>query len=80
MAQREAAEEFYNFLVLPEIQRIAMEHGFRPVNPEVDLDPEVFSVENGVSAEILSPILEAPEDGRVLQSITDLWLISRPGG
>ncbi|MCD6263229.1 substrate-binding domain-containing protein [Candidatus Bathyarchaeota archaeon] len=78
--QREAAEEFYNFLVLPEIQRIAMEHGFRPVNPEVDLDPEIFSVENGVSAEIPSPILEAPEDGRVLQSITDLWLISRPGG
>ncbi|MFB0543419.1 MAG: hypothetical protein ACETVR_01430, partial [Candidatus Bathyarchaeia archaeon] len=64
----------------PEIQRIAMEHGFRPVNPEVELDPEVFSPENGVSGVIPSPILEAPGEGRVLRSITDLWLISRPGG
>ncbi|MFB0543947.1 MAG: extracellular solute-binding protein [Candidatus Bathyarchaeia archaeon] len=78
--QREAAEEFYSFLMLPEIQRIAMEHGFRPVNPEVELDPEVFGPENGVSGVIPSPILEAPGDGRVLRSITDLWLISRPGG
>lgn len=78
--QREAAEEFYIFLMLPEIQRIAMEHGFRPVNPEVDLDPGIFNPENGVSEKISCPILEPPTDGRVLQSITDLWLISRPGG
>jgi Ca-activated chloride channel family protein len=78
--QRKAAEEFYNFLMLPETQQMAMEQGFRPVNPEVNLDPEIFSRENGVSEVIPCPILESPSDGRVLQHITDLWLISRPGG
>jgi len=78
--QRNAAEEFYSFLMLPEIQRTAMEQGFRPVNPDVKLDPKIFSRENGVSEVIPSPILESPSDGRVLQHITDLWLISRPGG
>jgi len=77
--QRKAAEEFYNFLMLPEIQRIAMEHGFRPVNPDVELDPRIFNPENGVSAVIPCILLEAPLDGRVLQRITDLWIISRPG-
>ena len=78
--QRRAAEEFYSFLMLSEIQLIAMEQGFRPVNPEVKLDPSIFSRENGVSEVIPPPILESPLDGRVLQHITDLWLISRPGG
>lgn len=78
--QREVAEEFYSFLMLPEIQRIAIEHGFRPVNPEVELDSEIFDPENGVSEVISSPILEPPADERLLQRITDLWLISRPGG
>jgi len=78
--QRAVAQEFYNFLTRPEIQRVAMEHGFRPVTYEVALDPEVFNPENGVSEEIPCPILEPPRDGRVLRSITDLWLISRPGG
>ena len=78
--QRSAAEEFYSFLMLSEIQLIAMEQGFRPVNPEVKLDPSIFSRENGVSEVLPSPILESPLDGRVLQHITDLWLISRPGG
>jgi len=78
--QRVAAEEFYSFLMTPEIQMISMEHGFRPVNPEVELDPQIFNSDNGVSEVLSCPILEPPTDGRVLQSITDLWLISRPGG
>ena len=77
--QRKAAEEFCSFLTLPEIQRIAMEHGFRPVNPDVRLDPNIFNQENGVSDVIPCPILESPLDGMVLQRITDLWIISRPG-
>lgn len=78
--QREAAEEFYTFLTRLETQMIAMGHGFRPMNPEVEIDPGIFNPENGVSNVITSTILEPPSDGRVLQSITDLWLISRPGG
>jgi Ca-activated chloride channel family protein len=78
--QRVAAEEFYGFLLTPEIQLISMEHGFRPVSPEVELDPQIFNSDNGVSGVLSCPILEPPTDGRVLQSITDLWLISRPGG
>ena len=78
--QIEAAEEFYSFLMMPEIQLISMEHGFRPANPQVELDPKIFNSDNGVSGVLPSPILEAPTEGRVLQSITDLWLIARSGG
>jgi len=78
--QKKTAEEFYDFLVSQDIQRLAMEQGFRPINPEVKLDTRIFNPENGVSETIPCPILESPSDGRVLQHVTDLWLISRPGG
>lgn len=78
--QRLAAQEFFNFLMSPEIQVLAMRYGFRPVNPQVALDPSIFRSENGVSPLISCPILQAPADARVQRRVTDLWLISRPGG
>ena len=78
--QREAAKEFLEFLLSRETQALAMSYGFRPVSPEVELEPEVFSLKYGVLYSIPSPTLQAPRDSRVLQSVTDLWLVSRPGG
>jgi len=78
--QKSAAQEFFDFLMSQEIQEYAMKYGFRPMNTQVTLDPSIFNKENGVSEALTVPMLQAPEDSRVLEHITDLWLISRPGG
>jgi Ca-activated chloride channel family protein len=39
-AEQQAAEQFFNFLLTPESQKLAMSFGFRPTNPDVALaDP-----------------------------------------
>jgi len=77
---REAAEEFLRFLKRPDIQELAIKHGFRPSVSGVELDPSVFSPENGVQMDIPCPILSSSVDGEVMTRITDLWTACRFGG
>jgi len=77
---REAAEEFLQFLKHPDVQELAIKHGFRPSVPGVELDPSVFSPENGVQMDIPCPILSSSVGGEVMAKITDLWTACRFGG
>ena len=78
--EREVAEEFLDFLARADIQQRAMRLGFRPMNPDVELDLSIFSPQNGVKAEIASPILESRVDGEVIRKLADLWLACKARG
>ncbi|MFX1409035.1 MAG: extracellular solute-binding protein [Promethearchaeota archaeon] len=76
--QRTVAEAFLEFLNRPETIESALEYGFRPINPSIPLDPEVFNYENnGIAYEINVPELKTPTDGDVLLKIPDLWLLCK---
>ncbi len=76
--QRFVAEEFLNFLNRNETVTSAIEYGFRPINPLIPLDPEVFNYEtNGIAFELNVPELNTPVDGDVLLKIPDLWLLCK---
>ena len=67
-----AASQYLYFLLQPEIQDLAQKHGFRPVNPVVPLDLDIFSPENGVNPEIRTIIFEPPK-GEVLEALFKIW-------
>ncbi|MBS7287521.1 MAG: extracellular solute-binding protein [Candidatus Freyarchaeota archaeon] len=67
-----AAEKLYEYLMQPEVQKAAQKYGFRPANPDVPLDPSIFSPERGVSPEIPSKLL-SPPPGLVLEYAVMAW-------
>lgn len=76
--QREVAEEFLDFLNKKSTVESAMEYGFRPINPSIELDPDVFNFEeSGIAFNITVPELEVPKDGDVILRIPDLWLLCK---
>jgi len=78
--QRWAAQEFLRFLLRPEIQAMAVKHGFRPMTPGVKLDRGIFNPANGVSYSLPTATLPPPSDGEVLWHITDVWSVTRARG
>jgi len=77
--QEFAASEYLYFLLTPEIQERAQKHGFRPANPSVPLDPEIFREENGVALEIPVRVF-SPPSGEVLEAILKVWeKVKNPG-
>ncbi len=77
--ERLAAIELLNFLLKPEIQEMAVEHGFRPVNPLVSLDGEVFGPEHGVLYKV--PVLALkPPSGEVMETLFEVWVLVRNPG
>jgi Ca-activated chloride channel family protein len=77
--QRFAASQYLLYLLKPEVQELAQEHGLRPVNPSVPLDEILFSPENGVHYKIPVPILKPPS-GEVLEAIFVEWVKARKSG
>ena len=77
--KRLAALEFLSFLLRPEIQEMAEAHGFRPVNPLVHLDPEIFKAENGVAYKVPVPASK-PSKGEVLEALFEVWILVRNPG
>jgi len=76
--QRFVAETFLKFLNRTETVESAIEYGFRPIDPSIPLDPEVFNYEtNGITMELNVPELNTPLDGNVLLKIPDLWLLCK---
>lgn len=74
-----AATQYLFFLINEENQKLAQKHGFRPVNPMIELNKEIFSLENGISYEIKVPILEPPS-GEVLEALFTVWAkVRNPG-
>lgn len=77
--QKEARSRWIAFLRSPEIQRLAIDHGFRPSNPEVSIrsegpehNPFMSSRRFGVNFEV--PIIEPPRlGGDVVKDLINLW-------
>ncbi|MFX1317229.1 MAG: substrate-binding domain-containing protein, partial [Promethearchaeota archaeon] len=79
--QKVVAEAFLNFLNKTETVESAIQYGFRPINPSIPINPDVFNYEtNGIALEFNVPKLEPPNDGNVLLKIPDFWLLSKATG
>jgi ABC-type sulfate transport system substrate-binding protein len=77
--KRLAARELLLFLLRPDVQELAQQYGFRPVNPLVPLDTNVFNENNGVLTEIKSRALKPPS-GDVLEALLETWVeVRNPG-
>ncbi len=71
--QRFAAGQYLFFLLEPENQELAEEHGFRPAIASVPLDQTIFNLLNGVQYEINIPIMK-PLKGEVMEAIFTVWV------
>lgn len=70
--QRFAAEKLLEFLLRKDIQLKAEKHGFRPANPDVQVDSSIFNEEHGVLYKLNIPILKPPK-GKVLEVMLKMW-------
>jgi len=78
--QKFAAAQYLFYLLESQTQEKAQRHGFRPANPSVPLDEEVFNEENGVQYEIRVPILK-PLTGEAMETLFTVWPdVKHPGG
>jgi Ca-activated chloride channel family protein len=74
-AEQQAAEQFYNFLLTPDSQRLAMEQGFRPANVDVPLaDP--ITPAFGVQPEGPQNVLPVPS-ADVIVAAKSTWAQNR---
>ena len=69
--QREAARVFGDYVLTEDVQKLIMENGFRPANPDVALDFP-FVEENGVTAEGPLTVLDVPAP-EVIAAIQQSW-------
>ncbi len=77
--QKFAATQYLFYLLQEQNQERAQLHGFRPANPSVPLDEDIFSEENGVKSEIRVPILK-PLSGDALEQLFTVWpSVKHPG-
>jgi len=69
--QKDAARVFTQYVLTPEVQRVVMEQGFRPANPDIEL-AFPFVEENGVSPEGPATVLDVPAPD-VIAAIQQSW-------
>jgi Ca-activated chloride channel family protein len=74
-AEQQAAEQFFNFLLTPESQKLAMSYGFRPANNNVPLADPV-SPAFGVSPEGPQNTLPVPP-AEVIVAAKNTWAQNR---
>jgi Ca-activated chloride channel homolog len=73
--ERQAAEQFFNFLLTPDSQKLAMTYGFRPANIDVPLaDP--ISAAFGAQAQGVQNILPIPP-AEVIVTAKNTWAQNR---
>ena len=70
--QNFAAHQYLSYLLSEDTQKVSQNHGFRPANPSVPLDKDLFSPQNGVLYELDVPVLKAPS-GEVLEALFSAW-------
>lgn len=73
--EQRAAQQFYDFLLSEESQRLAMSYGFRPANVDVPLDDPI-SAAYGVQPQGVQNILEVP-GAEVIVAAKDSWQQNR---
>jgi len=77
--QKFAASQYLFYLLQEQNQDKAQEYGFRPANPSVPLNPEVFNEKNGVAFEIKVPIYR-PMSGEAMKTLFTVWpSVKNPG-
>jgi Ca-activated chloride channel homolog len=77
--QKFAASQYLYYLLQETNQDKAQEYGFRPANPSVPLNPDVFNEINGVAFEIKVPIYR-PLSGEALENVFTVWpSVKNPG-
>jgi len=69
----EAAKQYMDFLLSKEQQKKVMNYGFRPADIDVELDLNIFSLNNGVDPQQPKTTLEVPSV-EVINEIRKLWL------
>ena len=73
--EAEAAATFTEFVQQPENQERALEFGFRPANPEVEIGDPIVA-ENGVDPDQPQTLLEVPSPN-VMVELLDRWDVQR---
>ena len=77
--QKFAASQYLYYLLQETNQDTAQEYGFRPANPSVPLDVNVFNEENGVAFEIKVPTYR-PLSGESMENLFTVWAsVKNPG-
>jgi Ca-activated chloride channel family protein len=77
--QRFAASQYLYYLLQENNQDKAQIHGFRPANPSVPLNAEIFNAQNGVEFEIQVPIYR-PMSGEATKALFSVWpSVKNPG-
>jgi len=77
--QKFAASQYLFYLLQEENQDKAQDYGFRPANPNVPLDAEVFNEKNGVEFEIKIPTYR-PLSGESMENMFTIWhSVKNPG-
>lgn len=77
--QRFAATQYLFYLLDGQNQGKAQRHGFRPANPSVPLDKNIFNEKNGVQYEIRVPVLKALP-GEAMDELFTVWTaVKNPG-
>lgn len=77
--QKFAASQYLYYLLQESNQDKAQEYGFRPANPSVPLDIEVFNENNGVAFEIKVPTYR-PLSGESMENLFTVWpSVKNPG-
>jgi Ca-activated chloride channel family protein len=77
--QKFAASQYLFYLLQEQNQDKAQDYGFRPANPNVPLNEEVFNEKNGVEFEIKIPTYR-PLSGEVMEILFTVWSdVKNPG-
>ena len=77
--QKFAASQYLFYLLQENNQDKAQEYGFRPANPSVPIDAEVFNKKNGVEFEIKVPTYR-PLSGESMENLFTVWpSVKNPG-
>lgn len=77
--QKFAASQFLYYLLQESNQDKAQIYGFRPANPSVPVDVEVFNEQNGVAFEIQVPAYR-PLSGEAMENLFTVWpSVKNPG-
>jgi hypothetical protein len=77
--QRFAATQYLFYLLQEQNQDKAQLHGFRPANPSVPVNQDIFNEQNGVKHEIRVPIFK-PLSGEAMETLFTVWpSVRNPG-
>jgi Ca-activated chloride channel family protein len=77
--QKFAASQYLFYLLQEQNQDKAQEYGFRPANPNVPLNEDIFNETNGVEFEINVPTFR-PLSGEAMEALFTVWSeVKNPG-